>query len=184
MKDPARESLDEQLSKLARDVSPATDLWPSIARDIGHQFGRGMPRAPRARRPRFAAAAAVAAACGASAVTWAVLHSREVAPTAVSSAANLHTVSFEDPRDKSYLAARADIEKTFQERLALLDPETRTQIESSLAVIRQAHADIRRALSAAPDSPVLEQLLESTLHDEFDLYDQVVRTTQPALSRT
>jgi hypothetical protein len=35
------------------------------------------------------------------------------------------------------------------------------------------------ALAAQPDSPVLEQLLASALHDEFDLYDDVVRTTQP-----
>lgn len=183
MKDPTRESLDEQLSTLALDVSPANDLWPSIARDLERDAGHGNAFAPRHGGRRFAAAAALASACVASAVTWAVLHSRQLTPGTVSPAANLHTVSFEDPRDKSYLAARADIEKTFHERLALLDPDTRSKIESSLATIRQAHADIRKALSAAPDSPVLEQLLESTLHDEFDLYDQVVRTTQPALSR-
>ena len=178
MKDPTQHSLDEQLASLALDVPPPTDLWPSIASEVGRT---------RLSRSNFhfaaAAAAAVASACIASAVTWAVVHSRSTAPASVAPAGNLHTVSFEDPRDRAYLAARADVEKTFRERLALLDPDTRSKIESSLGVIRQAHADIRNALSATPDSPVLERLLESTLHDEFDLYDQVVRTTQPALSR-
>jgi hypothetical protein len=73
--------------------------------------------------------------------------------------------------------------KTFEERLAVLDPVTRAKIESSLAVIRQAHEDIRKALAADPGSPVLEELWESTWHDEFDLYDHVVQATQPTMTR-
>jgi len=52
-----------------------------------------------------------------------------------------------------------------------------------LAVIRQAHEDIRKALAADPESPVLEQLWESTWHEEFDLYDRVVQATQPPMTR-
>jgi hypothetical protein len=184
MNDAGRDSLDEQLAALARDVKPGRDLWPGIARDIGIDAVRGGARARRYGSVRFATAAAIVSACIASAVTWAVVHSRSAAPRNAGAPAALRLVSFADPGDKAYLAARADIEKTFHERLALLDPGTRTKIESSLAVIRQAHADIRKALIAEPDNALLEQLLESTLHDEFDLYDQVVRTTQPALSRT
>ena len=39
------------------------------------------------------------------------------------------------------------------------------------------------ALAADPQSPVLEQLWESTWHDEYDLYDRVVQATQPHLTR-
>ena len=62
-------------------------------------------------------------------------------------------------------------------------PTTRAKIESSLAVIQKAHEDIRKALAADPQSPVLEQLWESTWHDEFDLYDRVVEATQPTMMR-
>ena len=78
---------------------------------------------------------------------------------------------------------RTALQQTFRERLALLDPATRAQIEASLAVIHRAREEIRKALGAAPDNPVLEHLLQSTWHDEFDLYDDVVRTTQPTLAR-
>jgi hypothetical protein len=88
-----------------------------------------------------------------------------------------------EPRDPHYLAARAELERTFNQRLAQLDPATRAKIEADLASIRKARDDIRKALAAQPDSPVLEQLLASALHDEFDLYDDVVRTTQPTSAR-
>jgi hypothetical protein len=91
--------------------------------------------------------------------------------------------SLAEPRDASYLATRAALEKTFHERLALLDPATRAQIEMSLTSIRAAREDIAKALAAHPESPMLEQLLESAWHDEFNLYDDVVRTTQPTLAR-
>jgi hypothetical protein len=61
--------------------------------------------------------------------------------------------------------------------------QTLNRIESSLAVIRQAHENIRKALDADPQSPVLEQLLESTWHEEFELYENVVRATEPTMTR-
>jgi hypothetical protein len=91
--------------------------------------------------------------------------------------------SLGEPSDPHYLAARAELERTFDQRLAQLDPGTRAKIEADLASIRRARDDIRKALEAQPDSPVLEQLLASALHDELDLYDDVVRTTQPTSAR-
>jgi len=129
----------------------------------------------------FAAAAAVAGACVASALTWAVLHGRPASP-AVELAARAPT--FDEPRNASYVAARDSLEGSFRERLALLDPATRAKIEASLAVIRRAHEDIRKALANDPASPVLEQLWQSTWHDELDLYDHVVRATQPTMTMT
>jgi len=175
VKDRTEESLDEQLARLPLDAAPPGDLWPGIA-------GR-ITRRPRIAHPfALAAAAAAAAACLATALTWTVLHGRpDAAPPgpALAGAAS----SFDEPRDARYVAARSALQSTFRERLALLDPRTRVQIESSLAVIRQAREDIRHALSAAPESPILEELLEATWHDEFDLYDDVLRTTQPISAR-
>jgi hypothetical protein len=128
----------------------------------------------------LAAAIALAAAGLASLFTWAVLQGPSV-PRVIQTVAA--TTSFDEPRDPKYMLARDSVEKTFRDRLALLEPATRTKIEASLAVIQKAHEDIRKALAADPQSPVLEQLLQSTWHDEFDLYDRIVRATQPTMTR-
>jgi hypothetical protein len=89
--------------------------------------------------------------------------------------------AFQEPGDPKYIKARESLQQTFRERLTLLEPSTRTKIEASLAVIQQAHEDIRQALLADPSSAVLEELWQSTWHDEIDLYDRVVVATQPSV---
>lgn len=173
MNDRQDESLDRQIAGLPRDVMPGRNLWPDIAHRIEKTRRPGRPMA-------LAAAIAVAAAGLASLFTWAVLQQRSV-PLAIQTVTARS--SFDEPKDAKYVLARDSMEKTFRERLALLQPATRAQIESSLAVIRQAHEDIRKALAADPESPLLEQLWESTWHDEFDLYDRVVEATQPTMTR-
>jgi hypothetical protein len=180
MNDPLRKSLDAQLANLPRDIAPPRNLWPGIRARLHER--------PRRLRPAvFAAAAGIAGACVASALTWAILHERPqlTAPQPMARAGTAAgAASFEEPRSPGYVAARDDLEANFRERLTLLDPATRAQIEASLAVIRRAHEDIRKALAGDPASPVLEQLWQSTWHDEFDLYDHVVRATQPTMTRT
>jgi hypothetical protein len=173
MNDQTEASLDQLLAGVPRQVAPPRNLWLGIAARIG----RG------GRRPRpllLAAFSAAAAACLATLFTWAVLQGRSV-PRVIHAVASQG--SFDEPRDPNYVLARASAEKTFRERLALLEPGTRSQIEASLAVIRQAHENIRKALDADPQSPLLEQLLESTWHEEFDLYENVVQATQPTMTR-
>jgi hypothetical protein len=198
MTDPTPKSLDEQLAELARDVVPPRQLWNGIV--------YGIARKHRNARP-IALAAAAACAILTSALFWVVLHERGgstgiplivstnraagtgAATTGVPTGGAAVSLAVTDepldaPLDAKYMATRTRLEATFHERLTLLDPKTRAQIESSLAVIQRAHQDIRKALAAEPANPVLEQLFESTWHDEFDLYDHVVRATQPSLSRT
>jgi hypothetical protein len=173
MTDDTRNPLDARLVKLPQDIVPPRYLWPSIEREIERQ---------PLRTPQMvlAAAAAVAALMIAGAVVWAVLHARAVTPSAEAPSI---AMSLDEPHDAGYLAARADVVDTFRERLAMLDPATRAKIEANLAVIHKARDDIRKSLAEDPESPVLEQLLESAWHDEFDLYDDVIRTTQPTLAR-
>ena len=174
MNDRQQESLDRMIGNLPKDIVPPGNLWPGIAARLSSRTRRAPPMA-------LAAAIALAAAGLASFFTWAVLESRSV-PRVIQTVAASN--SFEEPRDPKYVLAREAVEKTFRERLGLLEPATRTKIEASLAVIQKAHEDIRKALAADPQSPVLEQLWESTWHDELDLYDHVVRATQPAMTRT
>jgi hypothetical protein len=175
-----QKSLDEQLGRMPRDIPPPRNLWPGIADRL-----RG--RRHNSRPMIFAAAAALAGACLASALTWAVLHGRQVEPAPQLAAARPAPVAqdptFDEPRNPRYVAARDSLEVNFRDRLKLLDPATRAKIEASLAVIRKAHDDIRTALAKDPASPVLEQLWQSTWHDEFDLYEHVVQATQPAMTR-
>ena len=82
-----------------------------------------------------------------------MLHDR---PAARGATASLRAAAFDEPRNPGYVAARDELEVSFRERLALLDPATRAKIEASLAVIRRAHEDIRKALASDPASPVVD----------------------------
>jgi hypothetical protein len=169
-----KDTLDDLLGGLPRDVAPSRELWSGIA--------RGLERRPHRFVP-FALAASVCTVCAAAALVFAVMHGRTVVPVATLSVA-AQVPSFDEPRDPAYRAARMELEKTFNERLAMMDATTRGKIEASLTVIRQAHEEMRKALATQPSDPVLEQLLESTWNDEFELYDDVVRNTQPAIVRS
>jgi hypothetical protein len=174
MNERQQDSLDRLIANLPRDIAPPGNLWPSVATRLS--------RKPRHTPPMALAAAIAMAAAGlASLFTWAVLQGRSV-PRVIQTVAA--TASFEEPRDPKYVLAHDAVENIFRERLALLEPATRAKIESSLAVIQRAHEDIRKALATDPQSPVLEQLWQSTWHDEFDLYDRVVQATQPTMTRT
>jgi hypothetical protein len=174
--EPKRQSLDELLASVPREVEPPSLVWRRVEADIARR-----PSAWKA----MALAASISSVLLASALVWAVLRGTP-APVrqATVMAAAPRVPSFTEPSDAKYTATRATLEATFRERVAQLDPKTRAQIEASLLVIQQAHEDIRKALAAAPSNPVLEQLFESTWHDEIDLYDHVVRATQPNLART
>lgn len=191
-----RVSLDQELAKLSRDVVPLRDLWPGVVRGIV-RAPRTAPRFPSS--PWMAYAASAAVLCVAAALIWVMVYGHPSmsangpvtaensavrgSPAAGTAPAAGLDASFGEPSDPHYLAARAELERTFNQRLTELDPATRAKIEADLASIRKARDDIRKALAAEPDSPVLEQLLASALHDEFDLYDDVVRTTQPTSAR-
>jgi hypothetical protein len=174
MNDPTPKSLDQLLAELSPEVAPPGRLWHAIVFGIARrQYGTR----------RLALAASLACAILAAGVIWAVLHGSPESRARLPLVAARATV-FDEPTDAKYVATRASLESTFRERLALLDPATRAHIERSLAEIRQAHEDIRKALAGAPADPLLQQMFASTWHDEIDLYDQVVRATQPTAAKT
>jgi hypothetical protein len=168
--------LDERLAELPPDLPPPGTLWPHIQTRIA--------RTPRRERPvLMAACVAAAAACLASIFTWAVLR-RVQTPDGLPAVAGVGMATsapFREPGDPKYIKARDSLQQTFRARLMLLEPSTRTKIEASLAVIQQAHENIRQALLSDPSSAVLEELWQSTWHDEIDLYDRVVEATQPSV---
>jgi hypothetical protein len=183
------EKLDRLLDGVRREVPPSADLWTSIAAQLEPRTA-----APRPRRTwLYALAAGIAAVALTAVVAW-QLASRPAAPVAAvapvapvaatdpdGESRALLAAAFEVPQDERYRATRAALEQTFRERLDLLAPETRQRIEQNLEIIRKANDEIRQALAADPNSPLLRQLLESTRQQEIDLYTNVSRNTEPAV---
>jgi hypothetical protein len=167
-------SLDERLAQLPRELALERDLWPAIDAAITADAASR----PRPRRLPLALAAGLAIALTAGIIGWQAGRSHSLLPAAAAG-----TAAFAVPADPEYVKTRASLERTYQDRLALLEPVTRERIEHDLSIIRAANADIRRALAADPQSAVLNRLLASTWQQEFDLYATVVRTTEPAMQR-
>jgi len=183
-------SLDDALARLPRALSPARDLWPAIAQAIDPGAARARPGPALVRWPRWpvALAASLALASLVAALSWSVLRqppasARLAQDGAASAPANQTTVSFESPRTAAFVSARAALETTYKERVAMLAPATRARVQADLEIIRKANADIRDALSRDPASPLLQQLLLSIWQQEIDLYTDVSQATEPMLTR-
>ncbi len=181
-------SLDAALESLPCDVRPARDLWPQIAHEIDARGQAASPR--RARMPwPSAVAASLLMASLAGALCWSVAHERATAALlaeqhAPTRGAGSIAVNFQLPQDAQYVAARAALERTFNERLDLLAPATRDRVRADLETIRKANADISAALAQDPASPLLWQLLRNTWQQEINLYTSVAQTTQTLLTRS
>ncbi|HEX9473999.1 MAG TPA: hypothetical protein VF931_07405 [Steroidobacteraceae bacterium] len=192
MNSEASEKLDEALARLPRELSPARDLWPAIAQAMNEgaaRQGREPGLAHGLRRPRWpvALAASLALLCLVAALSWSVLRLQArtamLAQGGTAAGAQQSMVSFDSPRDAAFLAARAALESTYAQRLALLAPATRARVQTDLEIIRKANADIRDALKHDPASPLLQQLLRSTWQQEIELYTDVSQATEPMLTR-
>jgi hypothetical protein len=153
MSDTSDSQLDALLARLERNVAPARDLWPDIqARAFGQKL--------QWRRP-WQLAAGIAAFTLAAGFAWHLWYR----PTSIVS----------DPalQDVSYLRAEAQLDQSYRAQLERLPPDTRLQVARDLDVIRNARADIRRALASDPSSPLLNDLMATTWQQEIDLYRDV-----------
>jgi hypothetical protein len=172
---PTPSQLDAELAALPREIEPPADLWPDIAR-------RSRQQAPRTWLLNAAAALALTALV--VLLARAAHYGSEATPATAHEGGSATSVNFMIPNAARYQAARASLEATFYERLKLLRPETRTAIEANLQIIHKANDDIRRALASDPSSPLLLQLLTETYQQEFDLYRNVARNTEPTQGRS
>ncbi len=197
---PKFDSVEAALASVRREVQPARDLWPAIARAVRTEAGLapGAPselEAARAKRTQravrtpwpMALAASLGVVALALALCWSVFQqhraSELMAQASPPGSARAVPVSFGPPQDADYLAARASLEQTFNNRMKLLAPVTRARVEADLEVIRRANEDLRSALAHDPASPLLLQLLQSTSQQEIDLYTSVAQSTEPLLMR-
>lgn len=179
-------TLDARLAALPSEAEPSRDLWPGILAEISAQSRR--PGASRQRWP-FVLAAGFVIAFTAGYVGWLGGRAQPAALAAGGLATQNRSesqrlVGFAAPSGSDYRSTRASLERSYNERLQMLAPKTRARIERDLETIRDANADIQRALAADPQSPVLNRLLESIWQQEFNLYATVARIADPAAQRT
>jgi hypothetical protein len=69
--------------------------------------------------------------------------------------------------DPHYLAERAALLASLDERLKTLPPQTRQQVLASLATIHQSMQQIQQALGREPANALLQELLIDTYQDEM-----------------
>jgi hypothetical protein len=160
-----RESnLDLRLARLPREIPPPRDLWPAIEAATtgrrGHDWRLGM---------------GLAAGIAVLAISLFV----SLRPEAPAREAAVLPGLMPD-RDPASLRTRAALEHSFEAELARLPKATRARLWQDLDLIRGARADIRRALDANPQSPLLRELLADTWQQELDFYANVAATTDPA----
>jgi hypothetical protein len=163
MSDTSDSQLDEQLARLGREIAPAKDLWPEIEAEVSRQQFQ--------QRRSWQLAAGIAAVTLAAALAW-HLWDRPAPMVAGPVLA-----------DEPYLRAEAQLEQTYGAQLAQLAPDTRLQVAHDLDVIRDARADIRRALTSDPGSALLNELMATTWQQEIDLYRDVGANSAVATRR-
>lgn len=166
--------IDKYLAMLPREISPPGLVWAGIAAAISP---------PRPARWPVALAASLAVAEIAVTLILSLMRPATAPLIAHDGASQraITMVSFVAPDQGGYRRTRTDIEQLFHERLALLRPESRATIEKNLQIIRDANEEVRRALEADPASPLLLEFLQNTDQQEFDLYQSVVRNTEPVM---
>ena len=178
---PPRRDLDALLGALPRELPPPRDLWPGIEAAIAEPGARVRRRWPLALAAGLAIAT-VGGFVGSRFVTSPAVVAEAPHGSAADSPADasLRTV---DTRESELRATRAELLKTYQERLKMLSPVTRARIAADLATIRRAERDLRDAMASDPGSRVLLRLYEGATQQEFDLYTTVGRNTEPAVAR-
>ena len=179
MNEERMDKLVETAGKLATEISPQRDLWPGIAESIA---------TPQRSRwtPMLAQAAAVVLLIGASSsLTYLAVKDDQPAVAVVPSNLVFEQASFGGryALGVEYQEARGDLEAQLNQELEKLPPQTRTEVERNLAMIRGAIAEINASLEEQPDNALLQELLVKTYREELSLMQRVGDLTQQVMSR-
>ena len=172
--------LIQAAGRLAGAVPPERDLWPNIARQIDR------PQSRR-RMPMLAQAAAVLLLVGASSgLTYLAMQDRMAAVQVTAPELLFERASYRDAygAGPEYSEIRDELAQQLEVELAKLSPETRTEVENNLALIRSAIAEINAALEAEPTNPHLQNLLLRSYQDELALMNRVGDLTRQVMSRS
>ena len=165
--------------RLTTAISPERDLWPGIEREIaGRQRSRWTPL--------LAQAAGVVLLVGASSgITYLSIKDQQAPVQQVATELLFERAAFGSnyALGTDYREAHGDLAARLDDELERLSPEARADVETNLALIRAAIADISKALANEPDNALLQQLLLKTYRDELALMQNIGALTQHVMSR-
>jgi hypothetical protein len=169
--------LSDAIARL-RDSQPDRDLWPNIARQLEPRRARGtlLMRWPTA----LAAGLVIIAASSASTVLLLRHQAGTGAAIAGVAASQPRPVPAARmaPADSALAKAVDDLERAVKRSLDQLDPEARTTVTRTLAMLDQAIAQATARQSASPDDPGAARFLTSTLRKKLQLLRTVSELTQ------
>jgi hypothetical protein len=180
----AHREIVARLRALPRELPPARDLFPGIAR---RTYGAGARRRRGAAlfRPlpksalRLALAASLLAAL---AVGWGLRARVTQAPVVVEVAAPRATPPAASVARTAYAATgreldaiRDELRRSIEARRDSLPPETRRLVFDNLATIERAIGEIEAALAAAPSDAVLARAYVAYRERQIDLLRQANR---------
>ncbi len=167
---------------LPRSVSPPRDLWPGIAETIERR--RMWSWSPfGAWQPALAVAAAVVVALGAvlfGGPSPTPPHTVVIPSPGISEGARRQFAAVKmNPRfvamENDYQAAANALMEALLERKDEMDPGTLERVQSNLAVIDEALAEVHQALEQDPNRPELGRMLASTHRKRVDVLRKMVR---------
>ncbi len=162
------QALLTQTPRLARDVSPARDLWPGIAARIRTQ---GKTRVLTFGNALAALAAGLALA--------AILTARGSLLPGAPNARPLSVAASETARlaelERQYDQVTAELLAALNAWRDSLPPETLAAVEQDLRSIDEALGRVRVALASDPTDPGLNHLLASTHQKKVNALRHVVR---------
>lgn len=161
---------------LATEVKPGRDLWPGIEQAITKPV---RPARTMWNTVWAQAAAVLLLVGGSSGLTYLALTDNGAVTTPVAGAP---TLVFESASGSfgsqynlgpDYLDAQRDLAGRLDDELAHLTPDVREAVETNIAAIRTAIAEINVALAEDPDNVLLQELLLSTYREELTVMKQV-----------
>jgi hypothetical protein len=166
------------------DVEPPAGAWDAIRSEI--ELGKVVPlpgttSARASRRNVLRVAAALLLVAGSSAITIAIMDSREtdVAVTGDSGSGGVIPVSLAQI-ERSYADDLRELAAVLEESRARLAPETVEAVERSLRIIDEAIAEARAAVLRDPASALLQDMLTRGYQQKVDLLRRIserVKTT-------
>ena len=173
-------------SALPRSVTPPRDLWPGIAREIERTQAWSWTRIA-AWQPVLAVAATVVVALAAvffGSGGPAPVHTVAIPSPGTEPGYRLQPAAVTmDPglmaMEEDYQDAANALLAALQERRGEIEPETLATVESNLAVIDRALAEVHRALEQDPNRPELGRMLASTHRKRVEVLRQMVKLSTP-----
>jgi hypothetical protein len=182
------EKVMDRAAELSAPVAPERDLWPGIEQIISAP----VVRERTAWNTMWAQAAAVILLVGGSSGLTYMAMSGDVDPTVPTVASPMNLV-FEPVSGSfgsqyylgpDYQDARRVVSSNFSARLDDLSPEAREEVLANIQTIRDAIADINRALAEDPGNVLLQELLIDTYRDELSVMKKVDTISNNAMYRS